>query len=129
MAVAESCCLPAQSGLTQLDQLLLTDNPGQNASFRLLCQGMNDFGTVIQRQCYDWHRGVLPAAVVRFTILWLAGGVSHLSGRPQQAKKPIMTTLTKRPRSQIVMSLFLTVLIGMFDMTAKTVFWTPAYRI
>jgi hypothetical protein len=58
MAVAESRCLPAQSGFTQLGPLLLMYHPDQYALFRLLGQGMNDFGTVIQRligigECYQ----------------------------------------------------------------------------
>lgn len=85
----------------------------QVASFRLVAQGLNDFGNVIQQDCNGWYWGVLPAFVVGLTIRWIAGGVNHLSGRPQQAKKPTTTALANRKESQVALSFFLTVLVAL----------------
>lgn len=83
----------------------------QVASWRLLSEALNDFGNAIQRGCKGWYWGALPSLVVGLTIRWMAGGVNHLSGRSQQAKKPIMKTLAQNNASVIALVLYLIVLI------------------
>ncbi|CAB9510243.1 Putative white-brown complex homolog protein 30 [Seminavis robusta] len=52
MAVTEGRCLPAQTGFTNLGEALVeVEEIGRVASFKIVGQGMNDFGTVITRDC------------------------------------------------------------------------------
>ena len=107
-----------QSGFTSLGEKMLSiENATQAASFSIVAQGMNDFEGVIQQGCKGWYWGAFPALVVGFTIRWLGGGINHISGRAQQSKKPIITTLARSKVSQLSLSIFLTVLISLLALS------------
>lgn len=93
--------------------MLTTEGAIQAASFSIVSEGLNDFANVTQQGCNGWYWGVFPALVVGLTIRWLGAGVNHVSGRAQQSKKPILTTLARNKISQLSLSLFLTVLISL----------------
>ena len=93
--VSRFASLQAQSGFTDLGENLMdNDESVKVASFQIVGQGLDDFENVTTRTCTGWYWGCMPALVVGITVRWLAAGVIHVSGRSQQAKKPIQETLT-----------------------------------
>jgi len=87
--------LQAQSGFTGLGENLMdNDESVKVASFQIVRQGLDDFVNVTTRTCTGWYWGCMPALVVGITVRWFAAGLIHVSGRSQQAKKPIQETLT-----------------------------------
>ena len=91
LTVAESRCLPAQSGFT-VDTDEAVNFPLDRTSFSILSLAENDAG-VIEESCSGWYWGILPALLVGLTVRWLAAGAIHLSGRSMQAKSPFLKEL------------------------------------
>lgn len=95
MAVAESRCLPVQSGFTNLGQNLRGEAL-QVASWNLLGLGQNDLGTITQQSTKGWYWSVLPAFLAGVWLRWVSLGLIHISERPKQAKKPFYEILDAR---------------------------------
>jgi len=89
LAVAEHRALPEQSGFTQQDA---PNFPLESDSFALLSLAQND-DDVNQRSYSGWYWGFLPALFVGLTVRIVAFGTIHVSGRSQQAKRPLREVL------------------------------------
>ena len=114
LAVQEQRCLPSQSGFT-IDPTSV-NFPLQLNSFSLVQLAQNS-RSVVQRSCYGWYWGVLPALFVGITIRFLAGGVIHISDRSKQAKKPLWNDLMEPKegiRTKKVLGIYLLVLLLLF---------------
>ena len=84
------------------------------ASFRILGQGLDDFGTVTQRSFVGWYWGVLPALTVGVLIRWVAAGAIHVSDRSKQAKKSLFFTLNEDKRRYLVLGFYYMTLACLF---------------
>ncbi|CAB9504093.1 Putative white-brown complex homolog protein 30 [Seminavis robusta] len=84
LAVSEHRCLPAQSGFTQ--EPYAVNFPPDKTAFAILGLAEND-STVTTRTCNGWFWYILPCIMVGVTIRIAAGGLIHVVGRSQQAKR------------------------------------------
>lgn len=83
LAVSEHRCMPVQSGFPQYNA---PNFPPDKTAFAILGLAQND-ASVNNRSCEGWFWYVSPCIVVGITIRVLAGGLIHVVGRSQQAKK------------------------------------------
>ena len=94
LAVSEHRCMPVQSGFTQVVTNVTNNIPPDKNSFAILSLAQND-STVIVPSCNGWFWYVLPALMVGLTIRIAAGGLIHVVGRAQQAKRPFFSEIRR----------------------------------
>ena len=95
LAVSEHRCMPVQSGFTQY---VAPNFPPDSTSFAILGLAQND-STVGERSCNGWFWYVWPCVMAGFTIRVAAGGLIHIVGRSQQAKKSLFVVIKEELRS------------------------------
>lgn len=95
LAVSEHRCMPPQSGFTQA---VAPNFPPDQTAFAILGLAQND-SSVGNRSCDGWFWYVLPGIVVGLTIRVLAGGLIHVVGRSQQAKKSFLVQIGEELKS------------------------------
>jgi len=118
LAVAEHRALPEQSGFTQRDA---PSFPLESNSFALLSLAQNDADNVNQQSTSGWYWGVWPALFVGLTVRVAAFGAIHVSGRSQQAKRPLREELASSDRAKIVLVCYSVVLIVFFSIACATI--------
>jgi len=109
LAVSEQRCLPAQSGFTQD---AAPNFPPDGTSFSILGLAQND-SHVGNQTCDGWFWYVLPCIFAGLTVRVAAGGLIHVVGRSQQAKKSYSKIIAEELRSpQPKWTTFICVLYG-----------------
>lgn len=103
-------CLQVQSGFTDFG-VNFSGDVLQTASFVLVGLGLNDLDTISVRGYDGWYWGALPAFLVGLWIRWVAGGLIHLSCRPQQAKKPLWKLMNGR--LAVTISVYCLIMLGL----------------
>ena len=120
LAVSEHRCLPEQSGFTVKNA---PNFPPDKNSFALLGLAQND-STVTIYSCDGWFWYVLPAFFVGLTIRVAAGGLIHVVGRSQQAKKPFLSLISEELRTRgpktttLVFVCYFLVLLGLITVSS-----------
>lgn len=96
LAVSEHRCMPVQSGFTQY---IAPNFPPDETAFAIMGLAQND-STVGEHSCGGWFWYVLPGFFAGLTIRMAAGGLIHVIGRSQQAKKPFFTVIGDEIRAK-----------------------------
>ena len=115
LAVSEHRCMPEQSGFTQS---VAPNFPPDKTAFAILGLAQND-SSVGNRSCHGWFWYVLPGIVVGLTIRVMAGGLIHVVGRSQQAKKSFFVQMKEELKSPgpktgtLVFTLYLIILMAL----------------
>jgi len=130
LTVAELRCLPEQSGFTQTE--IAFSYPEEANLFYVAHLARNDAG-VSNQSCSGWYWGAVPALLVGLTIRILAAGCIHVSGRSQQAKRPLVEELRKPPekngptsftRIRVAVTIFVAIFVLMFGLASWTIIRT-----
>lgn len=116
LSVAESRCLPVQSGFTDFG-VNFKGEALQAASFHILGLGLNDFGNVTQRSCNGWFWGVLPAFFVGLWVRWVAAGMIHISDRSKQSKKPLLYVFSHSMFATLKATVYVMVLLALLGIS------------
>jgi hypothetical protein len=120
LAVSAHRCMPVQSGFTQIVTNVTNNIPADKNSFAIVSLAQNDSSVIIP-SCGGWYWYVLPAVMVGLTIRIAAGGLIHVVGRSQQAKRSLASEIMREFRSNERKTAFLSCVLYMLVLMASIV--------